>query len=124
MARGDQTKVHFKGKDEDFIIFIDDVKTANDWKTDKSKPLAQVVSAFKVFVTHKYVSTPPSHFRAPLLWKILFHRKLTGYPRHGAQGNLDTASTATLENEFGTSVVEDVIKTIIEKGTIQETEVW
>ncbi|RKF73546.1 SDO1-like protein C21C3.19 [Golovinomyces cichoracearum] len=114
MARGDQTKVHYKGKDEDFIIFIDNFKTANDWKTDKSKPLAQVVSAFKVFVTHK----------APPLWKFLIDRKLTGYPRHGAQGNLNTASTATLENEFGTSVVEDVIKTIIEKGTIQETEVW
>lgn len=55
MARGDvqQVKVHFKGKDEDFIIFVDDVKAAKDWKTDKSIPLAQVVSSFKVFVTHK-----------------------------------------------------------------------
>lgn len=48
-----QTKVHYKGKDEDFIIFVEDVKAANDWKTDKTIPLAQVVGAFKIFVTHK-----------------------------------------------------------------------
>jgi hypothetical protein len=55
MARGEaqQVKVHFKGKDEDFIIFVDDVKAAKDWKSDKSIPLAQVVSSFKIFVTHK-----------------------------------------------------------------------
>jgi len=55
MARGEvqQTKVHYKGMDEDFIIFVDDVKSAKEWKTDKSIPLAQVVSAFKIFVTHK-----------------------------------------------------------------------
>lgn len=57
MVRGtqEQIKVHFKGKDEDFIVFIDDAKAAQDWKTDKSIPLAQVVSAFKVFVTHRLV---------------------------------------------------------------------
>ncbi|RKF62039.1 SDO1-like protein C21C3.19 [Erysiphe neolycopersici] len=94
MGRGDQTKVHYKGKDDDFIIFIDDSTLVNSWKTDKSIPMAHFVSTFKVFVTHK----------------------------HGAQGSLDTASTATLENEFGTSVVEDVIKKIIEKGSIRESE--
>jgi hypothetical protein len=36
----------------------------------------------------------------------------------GAQGNLDGASNATLDNEFGTHNEEEVIKTIIEKGTI------
>jgi Shwachman-Bodian-Diamond syndrome (SBDS) protein len=55
MARGEaqQTKVHYKGKDEDFVIFVDDAKSAEKWKTDKTIPLAQVVSAFKIFVTHK-----------------------------------------------------------------------
>ena len=55
MVRGEatQTKCHYKGKDEDFVIFVDDVKAARDWKTDKTIPLAQVVSSFKVFVTHK-----------------------------------------------------------------------
>jgi len=96
MTRGEasQTKIHFKGADEDFIIFVEDAKIAKDWKTDKTIPLAQVVSAFKIFVTHK----------------------------HGAQGELNTASKSTLENEFGTHNEEDVIKQIIEKGSIQEVE--
>jgi hypothetical protein len=36
---------------------------------------------------------------------------------------MDTASKATLENEFGTHNDEEVIKLILEKGTLQETEV-
>lgn len=46
-----------------------------------------------------------------------------GDDRQGAQGTLDGASKATLENEFGTHVDDDVIKQILEKGTLQETEV-
>lgn len=55
MTRGNdtQTKVHYQGKEEDFIIFVDDIKAVQDWKNDKSIPLAQVVSGWKVFVTHK-----------------------------------------------------------------------
>ena len=96
MARGEanQPKIHYKGEAEDFVIFVDDIKTAENWKTDKTIPLAQVVSSFKIFITHK----------------------------HGAQGSFDGASKATLENEFGTSDEEAVIKQIIEKGTLQEYE--
>lgn len=55
MARGEgsQVKCHYKGKDEDFIIFVDDAKIAKEWMTDRTIPLAQVVSSFKIFVTHK-----------------------------------------------------------------------
>jgi hypothetical protein len=55
MARGEanQTKFHYKGKEDDFVIFVDNAKAARDWKTDKSIPLAQVVSAFQIFVTRK-----------------------------------------------------------------------
>lgn len=58
MPRGNapQVKVHYAGKDEDFIIFVDSVQSVRDWKDDRSIPLAQVVSGFKIFVTHKYVS--------------------------------------------------------------------
>ncbi|KAG5657226.1 hypothetical protein HG530_012788 [Fusarium avenaceum] len=95
MARGEtqQTKVHYKGGD-DFIVFIDDVETYQKWKTDKSVPLAHFISSFKIFVTHG----------------------------QGAQGNLDAASKAELENEFGTHVDDDVIKQILEKGATQTTE--
>ena len=43
--------------------------------------------------------------------------------RQGSQGILDAASHASLENEFGTHKEEDVVKQILEKGTVQETEV-
>lgn len=55
MPRGNeqQTKVHYKGKEDDFVIFVDSAKAVEDWKNDSSIPLAQVVSGWKVFVTHK-----------------------------------------------------------------------
>ncbi|KAF2839270.1 DUF1960-domain-containing protein [Patellaria atrata CBS 101060] len=89
-----QTKVHFKGKDEDFIIFVDSAQAVKSWKEDKSTPLAQVVNGWKVFVTQ------------------------TG----GNQGILDGASHSQLENEFGTHKEEDVVTQILEKGALQETE--
>ncbi|KAK3694651.1 ribosome maturation protein [Podospora appendiculata] len=96
MTRGGtiQTKVHFKGTDDDFLVFLDSVEDYKKWLGDKSIPLAQVVSSFKIFVTHK----------------------------HGAQGTYDAASKAALENEFGTSVDDKVIEQILEKGTLQESQ--
>ncbi|KAI9803552.1 MAG: hypothetical protein M1825_001895 [Sarcosagium campestre] len=96
MPRGNaaQTKVHYAGKEEDFIIFVDDAESVRKWRDDRSIPLAQVVSGWKVFVTHK----------------------------HGAQGVLDAASHSTLENEFGTHRDDDVVTQILEKGTLQEVE--
>jgi hypothetical protein len=55
MARGDaaQTKVHFQGQSEDFVVFVDNAEAVKNWKNDSSIPLAQVVSGFKVFTTDK-----------------------------------------------------------------------
>jgi len=55
MARGNdsQTKVHYKGKDDDFVIFVESAKAVQDWIKDKSVPMAQVVNGWKIFVTHK-----------------------------------------------------------------------
>ncbi|KAG9536785.1 hypothetical protein KCU71_g18932, partial [Aureobasidium melanogenum] len=47
-----QVKVHFKGADDDYIVFVDSAQAVRDWKADKSVPLAQVVSGWKIFVTH------------------------------------------------------------------------
>ncbi|MCJ1257145.1 hypothetical protein MMC24_004970 [Lignoscripta atroalba] len=96
MPRGNaaQSKVHYQGKDEDFVIFVDDAESVRKWKDDRTIPLAQVVSGFKIFVTHK----------------------------HGAQGVLDTASKSTLDNEFGTSNEDECMIKIMERGSIQETE--
>lgn len=55
MVRGEgiQTKVHFKGQEDDFIVFVDSGEDVKKWRKDKSVPLAQVVNSFKIFVTHK-----------------------------------------------------------------------
>lgn len=50
---GAQSKVHYAGKEDDFVIFVDDVESVKKWKNDKSIPLSQVVSGFKIFITHK-----------------------------------------------------------------------
>lgn len=46
-----------------------------------------------------------------------------GDDRQGAQGAYDGASKGILESEFGTSVDDEVIKQILEKGTLQESQV-
>lgn len=48
-----QTKVHYKGNNDDFIILVESAKAVQDWKKDSSIPLAQVVAGFKIFLTHK-----------------------------------------------------------------------
>lgn len=59
MPRGNsaQVKVHYAGKEDDFIIFVDNVEAVQKWKEDRSIPLAQVISGFKIFITHKYVAS-------------------------------------------------------------------
>ncbi|KAI9725634.1 MAG: hypothetical protein M1828_002919 [Chrysothrix sp. TS-e1954] len=96
MPRGNaaQTKVHYKGANEDFVIFVESKQAVQDWQGDRSIPLAQVVDGFKIFVTHK----------------------------HGAQGVLDTASKGTLEQEFHTKSEDEAMIQILEKGEIQASE--
>jgi hypothetical protein len=55
MGRGEgiQSKVHLKGKEDDFIVFVESPEDFQKWKKDSSVPLAQVVNSFKIFVTHK-----------------------------------------------------------------------
>jgi hypothetical protein len=69
MVRGEtiQHKVHYKGKDEDFVVFVDDVDSYKKWQGDKSVALAQVVSTFKIFVTHKSVA-----FRTVIAFALFF----------------------------------------------------
>ncbi len=56
MPRGNaqQCKVHYPGKEDDFIVYVDSAEALNNWKKDRSIPLAQVVNGFSIFVTHKY----------------------------------------------------------------------
>ena len=55
MTRGNETnsKVFYKGASEDFVVFVDDVATLNNWRHDRTIPLASVLNGWKIFVTHK-----------------------------------------------------------------------
>ncbi|KAI0200327.1 shwachman-Bodian-diamond syndrome protein [Astrocystis sublimbata] len=95
MTKGEATqiKIHYKGKEDDYIVFVDDNETYQKWLNDKSIPMAHFVSTFKVFVTGK----------------------------QGTQGQLHDAANLTLAAEFGTESVDDSIKFILEKGNVQES---
>lgn len=56
MTRADtqQTKIHYKGTEDDFIIMVDSADAVKKYKEDKSTPLVDVVNSFDVFATHKY----------------------------------------------------------------------
>ncbi|KAK0748208.1 ribosome maturation protein [Apiosordaria backusii] len=96
MTRGEATraKVFFKGEHDDFVVIVDSADAYQKWISDRSTPLAHVVSSFKVFATH----------------------------HHGPHGKLEGASNALLENEFGTANEDEVVIKILEKGTLQEFE--
>lgn len=57
MARGNVGvyKVFYKGETDDFVVYVDDVASVKQWRKDKTVPLAQVVSGWKIFITHRYV---------------------------------------------------------------------
>ncbi|OAQ63384.1 ribosome maturation protein SBDS [Pochonia chlamydosporia 170] len=97
MTRGEstQSKVHYKGSIDDFLVFVEDPEQYKQWlKGDTSIPLAQFVSAFKIFLTH----------------------------RQGAQGTYDAAPKNILYSEFGTDNEDEVIKKILKDGTMQTME--
>lgn len=52
-GEGSLSKVHCKGKFDDYIVFVSDVEAYKTWLNDKSVPLARFVSPFSVFVTHR-----------------------------------------------------------------------
>lgn len=94
-GNGPASKVHYKGNTDDYIVFVESPEDLQKWKKDKSIPLVQVVDSFKILVSHK----------------------------HGAQGELDTASKSSLENEFGTANEDDIVKKILEEGQLQTSSV-
>lgn len=68
MPRGqvEVSKVHYKGQEEDFVVFVDSAEDLEKWKSDRSIPLASVVNSFKIFITHRSVNSwDPA---APGLW--------------------------------------------------------
>ncbi|KAF5125981.1 SDO1-like protein C21C3.19 [Metarhizium anisopliae] len=115
MTRGEstQTKIHYKGDDDDFLVFVEDVDQYKQWlKGDTSIPLAQFVSSFKIFLTHR----PP---RSPSVEEPPADRP---FCRQGAQGTYDAAPKNVLYSEFGTDDDDEVIKKILKGGSMQTME--
>lgn len=76
-------------------MIISSTEAFKSYKKDPdSTPLVDVVDSFTVFVTH----------------------------HSGSQGILDQASKAMLENEFGTSTDDAVIKKILQQGELQDSK--
>ncbi|KAJ5087014.1 RNA binding protein [Penicillium alfredii] len=90
-ANDPTSKIFYKGRSDDFIVFVDDLEILHKWKNDRSIPLSEVLNGWKIFVTHS----------------------------HGAQGVLDTASKASLNNEFGTNNEDECMIKILEGGEYQ-----
>ncbi|KAI9759473.1 MAG: hypothetical protein M4579_002313 [Chaenotheca gracillima] len=96
MTRGNapQTKVHYKGESEDFIVFVESVQAVQDWKKDHGVGLTSVMAGhWTVFKT-----------------------------KQGAQGVLGEASKGDLENEFGVKSDAEAAEIILEKGDVQQSE--
>jgi hypothetical protein len=94
MPRGnaEQTKVIYKGQEgQYYVVFVDSVEDLHKWKRDSSIPLTQVVAGWKVLTTH----------------------------HQGAQGIMETPSKQNLENEFGTTADEEIVKKILTHGEAQ-----
>ncbi|KAK4235919.1 DUF1960-domain-containing protein [Achaetomium macrosporum] len=94
MARGgnQMTRVHYKGPNDNYFVFVDSLEDYRKWLKDSSIPLTQVVRSFQIFCIHK----------------------------HGTQGMYGHASNADLDNEFGTHVDEEVLEKILRRGTVTE----
>jgi hypothetical protein len=46
------SKIFYKGRSDDFIVFVDDLEVLHKWKNDRSIPLSDVLNGWKIFVTH------------------------------------------------------------------------
>lgn len=55
MTRGASTayKVFYKGKSEDFIVYVDDLEILQKWKKDRSIALSDVLNGWKILVSHR-----------------------------------------------------------------------
>ncbi|EGW33008.1 uncharacterized protein SPAPADRAFT_60332 [Spathaspora passalidarum NRRL Y-27907] len=82
-------KVLYKGQEVDFILFVDDIELLKKYrKGDTTIPLVDLVSVYKVFSNRN----------------------------RGSGGIFDQASKGDLENEFGKTSVDDIIKKILIEG--------
>ncbi|ODV80143.1 DUF1960-domain-containing protein [Suhomyces tanzawaensis NRRL Y-17324] len=87
---GEPHKIFYKGNENDFIIFVEDVNLLEKFKKgDTTIPLIDLVSIYKIFTNRQ----------------------------GGSEGVLDEASKAELQNEFGKVDNDEIIKKILREGS-------
>lgn len=87
-------KIFYKGKEQDFVIFIEDVELLQKYKKGSTTiPLIDLVGIYKVFTNRQ----------------------------RGSEGVLDEASKSELANEFGKSDIDEAIKIILQEGTDKQS---
>ncbi|KAK9477565.1 ribosome maturation protein [Lipomyces japonicus] len=94
MSHNPVSKVFYKGKEHDFIVFVSSPEIYAKYLKDPSVALVSVVDSFKVFTSRG----------------------------GGSQGKLDEASGSLIENQFGTSSEEEAIVKILKSGELQESK--
>lgn len=82
----------YQGKDKDFIVFAESEESIKKYLKDSTVPLSQVVGNFKIYTTAS---------------------------GRGADGQLEEASKIDLDNEFGSKSNDEIIKEILEKGSVK-----
>ncbi|RPA80599.1 DUF1960-domain-containing protein [Ascobolus immersus RN42] len=93
---GQQTKVIYNGQNgANFVVYVESEQEYQNWLKQEGNtiPLAQVVNGYTVLRN-----------------------------QHGNTGITEEPSNAELENEFGTSNVDEVIQKILKNGNIQSTK--
>ena len=48
------SKVFYRGKDDDFTVFVENEAILNAWRNDRSIALTRVLSGWNIFVTLAY----------------------------------------------------------------------
>jgi Shwachman-Bodian-Diamond syndrome (SBDS) protein len=95
-GEGQQARVHYKGSDDDFLVFVEDVASLKKWRGDKTVPLVDVVQSFDVFVTGQCAPSAAMHSVtascAVLVWPVACCTELLA---HRAQA-LRTAAMTSL----------------------------
>ncbi|KAJ5152480.1 Major facilitator superfamily domain general substrate transporter [Penicillium capsulatum] len=90
MTRGNarQSKVYYKGRTEDFVIFVADITAVQNRKKYHTLPLAQVMDGWKIFTSHQH---GPQGMQLALVFSQRGHLAFfdAAYPGF-ASGDLDT----------------------------------
>jgi len=108
----ESTIVHFRGKTDDWVVFINEPEQYKEWKQAQQANAADEQQADDKAKDEK--------FDVPLF--VDGKNQVFVTNKHGRQGTKNAASDMEVENEFGTRDKDLAIKHILLKGTLVEIQ--